>query len=310
MTLKSIFSLKLREGNKNGAYADPQGSGVRTTHWFWGAADRIERSQDQRQSECAEKVKSLSECIGKVMGKSLEGCGRSKEADSSSGFPATLAAKSKESNISIIASRFREASGGQASPSIFRVTLIKEGLGNFADAFYYTREALQSGVELFTGLKIMADHPTLEEEEIRPERSTRDVLGHYDNLAVEEDDDGCAILCGDVDTLDGDSFEWARSIMVRAVENSAKFPDKPFIGLSINASGGAEKMGIDDVIKQAPDAAKAKLLEAKEKGVEIVRVVQKLNRAVSCDLVTEAGAGGEILTIIEGDKSNGKSKKR
>ncbi len=229
------------------------------------------------------------------------------EASTSTSVPLmTVKACKKESSFRIVSSRFKESAAAEnVSPNKFRVVLLEEGLGNTNDAFYYTESALESAVEIFNGLKIMADHPTEEEEEIRPERSTRDILGHYENLAVEEAEDGQHQLCADVDILPSDDCEWARARMVRAVENSTKFPGRDFIGLSINASGPSEQMSIEDAIDQAPEGAKQKLLDAQAEGIESVKMVSKINRAVSCDLVTEAGAGGKVLSIIEGD-DNGK----
>ena len=42
-------------------------------------------------------------------------------------------------------------------------------------------------------------------------------------------------------------------------------------------------------MREAPASAKAKLAEAKENGIESVKVVRQIKSAVSCDLVTEAG---------------------
>ncbi len=105
-------------------------------------------------------------------------------------------------------------------------------------------------------------------------------------------------LCGDLNLLPSDDCEWARGLMVRAIENAKKFPDTPFIGLSINAGGAATKTPIDDVIASAPDGAKEKLTQAKDNGIDTVKVVQQITRGTSCDLVTEAGAGGKIINII------------
>ena len=252
----------------------------------------------------------LAEAIAKVMGKSLE----KREAASSSMTPLVTVGgqkKAKESKFRIMTSKFREsaASGADSMPTKFRVVLLEEGMGNSHDAFYYTKEALESAVDIFTGLKIMADHPSMEEEEIRPERSTRDILGHYENLAVEEAEGGQHQLCGDVDILPSQDCEWARARMVRALENAEKFPGRDFIGLSINASGPSKATPIDEVIEMAPAGAQGKLAEAKAEGIDTVKVVSQINHAVSCDLVTEAGAGGKVLNSIEGDQENGENKK-
>jgi|HubBroStandDraft_3_1064219.scaffolds.fasta_scaffold43661_2 hypothetical protein len=233
------------------------------------------------------------------------------EATSSSMTPLVTAAgqkKQKQSKFKIETSRFREAKGlaGQI-PTDFRVVLLEEGMGNSTDVYYYTKDALESGVAVFTGLKIYADHPSAEEEQIRPERSTKDILGHYENLAVEQGPNGQHWLCGDLKVLPSSDTEWARSRMMRAIENADKFPDHPFIGLSINASGPSEAMPIQDVIDMAPMGAKPKLEGAQAEGTEVVKVVSQINRAVSCDLVTEAGAGGKILNIIGGDSDGQKT---
>jgi hypothetical protein len=67
----------------------------------------------------------------------------------------------------------------------FRVALIQEGLGNLRDGFYYTKQALESAVPAFEGKKAYADHPSRSEESDRPERSVRDIVGHYENLKLE-----------------------------------------------------------------------------------------------------------------------------
>lgn len=231
------------------------------------------------------------------------------ECDSSSMTPLVTVSgqkKQKESSLKIMTSRFRESVGGGELPTKFRVVLIQEGMGNSNDAYYYTREALETGVDVFNGLKIMVDHPSEEEERIRPERSTRDVIGHYENLSVENDPDGGqAMLCADLNILDAADTELARAQMVRAVENSAKFPGRDFIGLSINASGPSQETPLEDVLGVAPEGAKQKLIDAQADGISTLKVVSKINRAVSCDLVTEAGAGGKIINII-GGSSDGK----
>lgn len=251
----------------------------------------------------------LAEC-SKLLGQTMYG--KQSECDSSSMTPLVTVSghpKKRESKLNIRTARFRESSFTVSSemPSKFRVVLIEEGMGNSSDAFYYTREALESAIDVFNGLKIMADHPTETEDQIRPERSTKDILGHYENLAVEDGKDGQGQLCADVDILDCANTEWARACMVRAVENSSKFPGRDFIGLSINASGPSEETQIADVIKIAPDGAKQKLVDAQAEGIEVVKVVTKINRAVSCDLVTEAGAGGKIQHSIEGDTDGQKT---
>ena len=223
---------------------------------------------------------------------------RQVEADSGSANAAALVAR--ESNFKFHTSRLREAASDDGiGPTRFKVVLLQEGLGNLRDAYYYSRQALESAIPVFTGSKIYADHPSAVEEEIRPERSVRDVLGHFENIQVEEGDGGVGQLTGELVILPDKPFEWARALVRHAIEHAKKFPEKDFVGLSINASGDADQIPIDEALQTAPDGAKPKLVEAQQSGVDTVRVVSKIKSAVSCDLVTEAGAGGKILNLIE-----------
>lgn len=198
----------------------------------------------------------------------------------------------------------REASVASdgVGPTKFRVVLLQEGMGNFRDGFYYTKEALESAILAFNGKKIFADHPSSIEEETRPERSVRDVLGHFENLSVETADGGRSQLVGDVVILPDQPFEWARSLMRHSVDYAKRFPDQEFIGLSINASGDASESEVEKVLSDAPEACKPKVLEAKQNGIKTVRLVNIINEAVSCDLVTSAGAGGKVLSFLERNK--------
>lgn len=230
---------------------------------------------------------------------------KKKEADSGSSF----AQVTREARFKFISTNLKEsASDDGIGPTRFKVILLQEGLGNFGDAFYYHRDALESAVPVFTGSKIYADHPSTVEEEVRPERSVRDVLGHFENLTVETDKNERAMLTGEVVILPDKPFEWARALMRHSIEHAKKFPEKDFIGLSINASGDADQTSIDEIMKDAPAGARPKLAEAIKNGIESVKVVRHIKSAVSCDLVTEAGAGGKIINFIEGGNHNGKKR--
>lgn len=184
----------------------------------------------------------------------------------------------------------------------FRTILIQEGLGNLNDRFYYTKQALQSAVPVFEGKKIYADHPSSDDEQTRPERSVRDILGYFENVGYEESSDGRGQLVGDVHVLT--EHAWARELMRHSVDFSKKFPDKDFVGLSINASGDAVDASLEEFMKgnEIPESALKKMSEAKDQGIEQIRVVSNINEAVSCDLVTEAGAGGKVLSLLEEEK--------
>jgi len=233
------------------------------------------------------------------------------EADSASSLSQTTRPK-ESSKIFFKTSKLRERAASDDGIGItkFEAVLIEEGMGNFTDAFYYSREAIESSVTIFEGRKIYADHPAASEDTERPERSVRDILGHFENVRVEENE-GRAMLVGDVTIMDEKGYAWARGLMRHAIEYAKKFPDKEFVGLSINASGEASEESLDSVLNSdtVPDSAKGKLNEAKEFGIDVLRVVRRIIDAVSCDLVTEAGAGGKVLKLIE-EETGGKGMKK
>lgn len=233
-----------------------------------------------------------------------------KEADSVTGNKSVLRSESEQ--VSIGTSRFLEASSSDngIGPTKFKVALIQEGLGNLRDAYYYTKEALEYAASngVFEGKKCYADHPSVMEEQDRPERSVRDIIGHFENVHTENNDDGSLRLCADLIMLPAKSYEWARSLVSQAIQYGKKYPDRELVGLSINANGDAKESAIDDFLKSdLPESAKPKLLKAKEMGISEVRVVSKITEAVSTDLVTEPGCRGKILEFIENErkKSNG-----
>lgn len=247
------------------------------------------------------RVSPMEYAAARVLGKSLK-IKKTVEADSASAFP-QVTRESKDLDFIVKGCKFLEsASDDGIGPTKFNAVLIQEGMGNFGDAFYYTREALESAIPIFTGAKIYADHPSSTDEETRPERSVKDIIGHYENLQVTENKGGQAELTGEVHVLPDKPYEWARALMRQTIEHAKKFPDKNLVGLSINASGGAVETPIDEVLKTAPESAKPKLIEAQQNGIDSVKVVSKIKSAVSCDLVTEAGAGGKIINLIEGDR--------
>lgn len=254
--------------------------------------------------------KKKKKSSGKAMGAAADkkagatpgaGTGKPVEADAGGSFPQAVRAN----EAWLFRSRFIEsaASDNGIGPTRFRVVLLEEGLGNFRDGYFYSKEALKSAVTVFEGKKIFADHPDANEDKARPERSVRDVLGYFEKCGYQESDDGQGQLVADVVTMADKPYEWARALMREAVEFSKKHPDKEFIGLSINANGAAEARPIEDVIKEtSAQPILLKLNDAMERGLTEVKVVRQITEAVSCDLVTEAGAGGKVLQILESEK--------
>lgn len=217
-----------------------------------------------------------------------------KEATNSSEFPQVL----REAHT--IKGELREASGSVGSK--FEAILIQEGLGSLATAFYYSKDCLKNSYQVFEGKKIYADHPTSIEEQTRPERSVRDILGYFENVRYQEND-GRGAIVADLVLVDSDHTGWAKSLVMEALEYAKKYPNRNFVGLSINADGEFEVADLDEILeKEKNQKIKEKLLKAKENGIENVKVVTRFVDAVSCDLVTEPGADGKILNLKEGDK--------
>jgi hypothetical protein len=235
---------------------------------------------------------------------------KTKEADSASANTQALrAGVNKESDKNLIkfnSCKFKESATGNGGTdgSKFSATLLMEGLGNMVDGFYYTKDALMSGVTLFEGKKIYADHPSEFDEEVRPERSVRDILGHFENCQVETLQDGRQALTADVVILPGQNYDWARTQMSHAIKYSEKFPDKEFIGLSINASGDSSEVPLDEFMNETdvPETCIPKLMKAKEQGLEVLKLATKFKNAVSIDMVTTPGAGGKFLQFLEQEK--------
>jgi hypothetical protein len=232
------------------------------------------------------------------------------EADSTtSAVAVTRAGAKKESSLSLHSRvSFQEGSHTQTKnagvgPIRFKVALIQEGLGNMRDGFFYGKDAIQSGIQAFEGRKCFADHPSHSEEQDRPERSVRDIIGHFENVAVEENEDQSLSLVADLVMPPDPPFEWARSLVRQAAEYNKKYPEQNLVGLSINASGDAQEIPWDEFLKSydLPESCKPKLMTAKENGMDSIRLVSTIKDAVSCDLVTEPGAKGKVIDIIENE---------
>lgn len=217
-----------------------------------------------------------------------------------------------------IAVRFTEAASiskeeaSEGKPTKFRVALIQEGLGNLRDGFYYSKDAIKSGVQAFEGRKAYADHPSLSEEHDRPERSVRDIVGHFENLTIKENDDSSLALHGDLVIPLDTAFDWARALLSHSVDHAEKFPDLTFIGLSINASGDATAIPLAEFEKSydVPASCLEKMEKAKETGLETIKLVSKIEDAISCDLVTEPGAKGKVISILESKQEQNKMAKK
>lgn len=147
------------------------------------------------------------------------------------------------------------------------VVIIKAGF-NADQSRYYPADVLKRDYKVFEGMKMFADHPTVEEDKARPERSITDWAATLSNVTCDE----TGIVEGDADIIE----TWL-------MEKLALLRDKDMLsqmGISINAVGSASKATIE--------------------GVETL-VIEKLVACRSVDFVTEPGAGG-VVTLYESDR--------
>ena len=213
MTWWSTSCRRLLEAKTGqiGAKPDDQNGGIKTTHWFWGASQRIQHAVDKKQvtreagdddlgddkpdqeikpETSAEKelnellienpsmvaaalpqamaakglkvvktveafkrlfprgVTRVQESKLQLFGKGRLRPAKKKEANSASAF----AQVTREAKLEFKATNLRESIGDDGvGPTRFKVILLQEGMGNFGDAFYYHRDALESAVPVFTG---------------------------------------------------------------------------------------------------------------------------------------------------------------
>lgn len=168
------------------------------------------------------------------------------------------------------------------SRGVYKVILLREGPGNPRDRHFYTRKAIEQAARerIFEGLPAYADHPDAVEEEVRPERSIRDMAGWFENAEfVEDEATRKALLVSDLVTIPGPSLQWVRDLLDAALlKRSNRSDATDLVGLSINATGVTEAMDV---------------------GGEEWQAVQEFLEGKSVDIVTQAGAGGRVVALKE-----------
>ena len=150
------------------------------------------------------------------------------------------------------------------------VLLIEVGLSK--NGKYYPPETLQAAVHLFEGAYAFADHPTDQERKDRPERSVKDKVGRFVEVAYGTVNVGGKLLEG-LKARFKVIAPWLREGLMEA--HSAGEPD--FYGLSINAEG---KVG------------------RKQHGGRLVQWVEAITAVSSVDVVTDPSAGGRVTRLV------------
>lgn len=188
--------------------------------------------------------------------------------------------------------RIFEAKTDSSGAKKFPVIIISEGLGNVVDRNYYTAEAIKSGVEVYEGKPAYLNHPTESQEQEQPGRSVTEMCGHYEDCQAVKDDEGRMALKAMFVPIA--SKTEAIGLIDHSIQYKKKYPDKDYMGISINGNGEGSEMEYETFIKtfkpSDSDMEKFKQIEGKP-----VNVVTKFTDALSADIVTAAGARGRIL---------------
>jgi hypothetical protein len=147
------------------------------------------------------------------------------------------------------------------------IDLIAEGFGNKRDNHYYGRDILEAAAADFAGTKQYVDH--LDPETVRKlngmPRSVRDLAGRIVEAWIDTNAEGKTVIRG--------RAKIAQPWLWELVEN-----DPDLLGVSINAWGKS---------KPGTDAGRQ------------ARIVEGISKIGSVDWVTEAGAGGKVVSLVE-----------
>lgn len=154
-----------------------------------------------------------------------------------------------------------EATTGTPTGRKFRARLIESDI--WGSSGYYGREVLEAAARTKVfgqGCQVFLDHPGATEEYDRPERSVRDLAGKLAGDAVFESDG----LYADIEVYPASAA---------VIEGMAED-----IGMSIRAFAEVEPGEADGRHGQ---------------------IIKAIERALSVDFVTKAGAGGKVVAILE-----------
>jgi hypothetical protein len=184
-----------------------------------------------------------------------------------------------------------EANLNDAAPKAL-ITLIAEGPGNSLHRHYYGRELLEKAVAdgIFEGKPSFLNHPSKQDQTNRPERDVKDLAGWFENVHIVKKPVTEKGLPGMpvgyqrsfvVGTLNAESGNEASMNKLREAANyQQKYPEKPgYVGWSILGGGSSKPKDIDG---------------------EKWNNVEAFTGIDSIDMVTKAGAGGRLISLMEG----------
>ncbi len=169
------------------------------------------------------------------------------------------------------------------------VIVIEVGRGNARDKHYYGADTITQAAkdQVFEGAQAYADHPSLQEDIDRPERSVRDLFGYYYNTRVTEvrKPDGTRVPALAASLKIQAGADWAIGLIQEAIDYNKRFPTKTYVGISINADGDVSPAIVDN---------------------EQVNYVHRITEAFSADMVTKPARGGKFLALVESDRGSRK----
>lgn len=166
----------------------------------------------------------------------------------------------------------------------FKCVIITEGLGNLRDKNYYTKEALQSIVELSQTSKVKAipcfmNHQDGFEAQNLPEGDMNRLIGYHYPLELgsikNETGEDVAAVYSTLHLADNTTGNDAMGYIKLALETSKAIPDTYLMGISIDANAESEP-------GETPSGMQ----------VNYVRAFSEVN---SFDMVTRPARGGKFL---------------
>jgi len=172
--------------------------------------------------------------------------------------------------------RVKTSSGNEG----YRVALIREGKGNNEDDQWYTADAIKEMCEsgVCEGMQAYANHPTEEEEETRPERDVKELVGTYHDVTFKESSSGKAYAEGIFVPLTLDEnhprYGWVVTLAEAAARSQAP---QPICGISLLGLSAGDN-------GPRPDGSQGRMVD--------------MIRPYSGDIVTTAGAGGGFLRQV------------
>jgi hypothetical protein len=177
--------------------------------------------------------------------------------------------------------RFIESSFDAASRTA-QVIIADQGMGNARDTHYYGGDTIQQAVndKVFEGAQCYADHPGIDEDINRPERSVRDLCGYYYNTRIAQvrATDGTMVPALAATFKIQEGADWALNLVREAIAYNQRFPTQTYVGISINADGDVAPSTING---------------------QSVNYVHKITRVFSADMVTKPARGGKFLSLVE-----------